>query len=114
AKAWRSAEQAASTPAEREKMQRARVDIERQRLDYEEAEKKRVAEENERELRKLKDAEIAKLRAAEATINQGGSTGGKVEQWWNGPQAGGKVSGTLQQVDCLGKQARLIVRGEDG
>ena len=114
AKAWRSAEQAAATPEERARMQRARVDVERQRLDFEEARKKQAAEENEAELRKLKEAEIAKLRAAEASVNKGGSTGGKVEQWWSGPQAGGKVSGVLQQVDCLGKQARLIIHADDG
>ena len=113
AKAWRSAEQAAATPEERERMRRARVDVERQRLDFEDAEKKRVAEENARELRKLKDAEIARLRTLEARVNQGGSTGGKVEPWWNGPQANGKTSGMLQQVDCLGKQARLVIEGED-
>ena len=45
AKAWRSAEQAAATPAEHEKMQRARLDLERQRLDFEAAEKKRIADE---------------------------------------------------------------------
>jgi tetratricopeptide (TPR) repeat protein len=114
AKAWRSAEQAAASPEERGRMQLGRLDVERQRLDFEEAEKRRIAEENARELQKLKDAEIANLRAIEARVNQGGAASGKVEPWWNGPQAGGKSVGTLQQVDCLGKQARLIVRGEDG
>jgi tetratricopeptide (TPR) repeat protein len=114
AKAWRSAEQAAATPAERERMRNARLDVERQRLDWAAAEKKRVADANEAELKTLKETEIAKLRALEAQANKGGSTGGKVEQWWTGPQAGGKTAGTLQQVDCLGKQARLIVRTDDG
>ena len=116
AKAWRSAEQASSTPAEREKMHHAWLDVERQRLDYEAAEKKRVAEENERELRKLKDAEIAKLRALEARMNQGGPgvSEAKAEPWWNGPAATGKAQGMLKQVDCLGKQARLLIQAGDG
>jgi len=113
-KAWRSAEQAAASPEERSRMQAGRLDVERQRLDFEEAQKKRIAEENERELRKLKDAEIAHLRTLEARVNQGGTPSAKVEAWWTGPQAGGKSVGMLQQVDCLGKQARLIIRGEDG
>lgn len=114
AKAWRSAEQAAATPEERGRMQLGRLDVERQRLDFQEAEKRRITEENARELRKLKDAEIANLRAIEARVNQGGRPSEKVEPWWNGPQAGGKSVGMLQQVDCLGKQARLLVREEDG
>ena len=96
-------------------MQAGRLSVERQRLDFEEAEKRRIAEENARELRKLKEAEIANLRAIEARVNQGGGKAGeKVEPWWNGPQAGGKSVGMLQQVDCLGTQARLIIRGDDG
>jgi tetratricopeptide (TPR) repeat protein len=116
AKAWRSAEQASATPAEREKMHKAWLDVERQRLDYEDAEKKRIAEENERELRKLKDAEIAKLRALEARVNEGSPdfAGAKVEPWWNGPSPSGKALGLLKQVDCLGKQARLVIQAVDG
>jgi hypothetical protein len=37
-----------------------------------------------------------------------------VEEWWTGPEAGAKLSGTLERVDCLGRQARLVVRGSDG
>ena len=95
-------------------MRRARVDVERQRLDFEDAEKKRIAEENERELRKLKDAEIAKLRALEARVNQGApaTRGEKVEHWWTGPVPSGKAQGMLTQVDCLGKQARLVIQSD--
>jgi hypothetical protein len=117
AKAWRSAEQAATTPAEREQMQRARLDVERQRLDYLDAEKKRISEENARELQQLKDAEIAKLRALEARANQGAAPakpGEKVVPWWNGPTPDAKAVGLLQQVDCLGKQARLLIKTDDG
>jgi hypothetical protein len=97
-------------------MHKAWLDVERQRLDYEEAEKKRIAEENAREIQKLKDAEIANLRAIEARINQGAPdlSGAKVEPWWNGPSPSGKAQGVLKQVDCLGKQARLIIQAADG
>ena len=33
--------------------------------------------------------------------------------WWDGPHPSGKASGALRQVDCIGKQARLIIDGED-
>jgi hypothetical protein len=114
AKAWRGAEQAAVTPEERERMTRARMDLERQRLDFDEAEKRRAAEQNERELRKLKDAEIAKLRALEASVNKGSAPAEKVESWWTGPTPGGKAHGMLKQVDCIGKAARLTIQTDDG
>ncbi|MGH9659843.1 MAG: hypothetical protein ACRD96_14940, partial [Bryobacteraceae bacterium] len=69
AKAWRSAEQAATTSEEQARMRKARLDIDRQRLDYEEAERRRLAEEKEREIRKLKEAAVAELRAIEARVN---------------------------------------------
>ena len=76
-KAWHAAEQAASTPAQHEQMQRARLDVDRQRLDFEAAEKKRLAEEEAHEIKKLKEAEIANLRAAEARVNQGSRNPGE-------------------------------------
>jgi hypothetical protein len=64
----------------------------------------------------LKDAEIAKLRALEARVNEGSPdfAGAKVEPWWNGPSPNGKALGILKQVDCLGKQARLVIQSGDG
>src|SRR5262249_22713453 len=40
--------------------------------------------------------------------------GETVVPWWNGPTPDSKVVGSLQQVDCLGKQARLLVKTDDG
>ena len=77
------------------------------------AEKKRLAEEEAREIQKLKEAEIANLRAAEARVNGGGAPEKKAERWWTGPTPGGKAQGMLTQVDCLGKQARLIIQTEN-
>ncbi|MGH9658662.1 MAG: hypothetical protein ACRD96_08970, partial [Bryobacteraceae bacterium] len=115
AKAWRSAEQAATTSEEQARMRQARLDIDRQRLDYEEAERRRLAEEKEREIRKLKEAAVAELRAIEARVNQGATPaqpGEKVVPWWDGPAPSGKVAGKLKQVDCLSGVARLVI--EDG
>lgn len=111
AKAWRSGEQAATDPAERERMHQARMIIERQRLDYEEAEKRRDAEEKAREIDKLKTEARAELHKAEAKFSDGApASGDKPVPWWEGPKPEGKVSGTLKQVDCLPKQqARLSI-----
>jgi hypothetical protein len=114
AQAWRNAEQAATTPQERERYSAARVAIDQQRLDWEEAERKRLADEHEREIRQLKTQALANLRAAEAKANAGqGPAPKKVEKWWDGPKPDGHAAGNLTRVDCLGGQIRLVVQGED-
>ncbi len=59
AKAWSAGEQAATDPAERDRMRRARMAIEQQRLDYGAAEKQRQADEDARELAQLKQQALA-------------------------------------------------------
>jgi hypothetical protein len=111
AKAWRSGEQAATDPAERERMHQARMSIEQQRLDYEEAEKRRQAEEKAREIDRLKTEARAELHKAEARFSDGApASGDKAVPWWDGPKPEGSISGTLKQVDCLPRQqARLYI-----
>ncbi|MBM3776185.1 MAG: hypothetical protein FJW37_13640, partial [Acidobacteria bacterium] len=115
AKAWRGAEQAARTSEERSQMKLARLAIEQQRLDHEEGERKRVTEEKQRELERLKQAAIAEVRALEERFNQpAGPDGAKVVPWWDGPKPAGRARGLLKQIDCIGRQFRLIIQGEDG
>jgi hypothetical protein len=114
AKAWKAGEQSATDPAERQRMHQARMSIEQQRLDFEEAEKRHQAEEDARELEKLKAQARAEVRALEAKANAGApQSDSKAIPWWEGPAPSGKLRGNLKQVDCLGKQARLLVEGED-
>jgi len=114
AKAWTAGEQASTDPAERQRMHEARMAIERQRLDYEEAERKRQAEENARELESLKTKARAELHSLETSANGGTvAPNPKAVPWWEGPRPSGKISGILQQVECLGSQARLTVAGDD-
>lgn len=116
AQAWRSAEQAANTPGDRARMQRARLAIDQQRLDWEAAEKQRKAGEAAREIEKLKEQARADLHALEAHANQGHSAGSgneKVVPWWDGPQPSGVALGVLTQVDCLGKRFRLVIETGD-
>jgi tetratricopeptide (TPR) repeat protein len=114
-KAWRAAEQAAATPAERAAAAAGRGAIEQKRLDWEEAERRRIAEEKEREIRKLKEQAVAELRALEKK-HSGEPTprkpGEEIVAWWDGPRPDGKVRGTLKQVDCLGRLARLVIEGD--
>jgi hypothetical protein len=114
AKAWTGGEQAATDPAERERMRQARLAIEQQRLDHDEAEKRRQAEEEARETEKLKQEALARVRQLEARNSDGARPSSDAPvPWWEGPQPSGKVRGTLRQVDCLGSQARLMVEGDD-
>jgi tetratricopeptide (TPR) repeat protein len=117
ARAWTAAEQAAADDADRARMREARAAIEGQRLDHEAAERKRAAEEKERELARLKDEALAHVRELEARANTGtpeSKPGETVVPWWDGPKPEGRVRGMLRQVDCIGKQARLVIDGEDG
>ncbi len=116
AQAWRSAEQAANTPGDRARMQRYRLQVEQQRLDWEAAERQRKADEEARELDRLKVQARADLHALEARANQGQSAAPpkeKVVPWWDGPQPSGVARGVLKQVDCLGKRFRLVVETDD-
>jgi hypothetical protein len=110
-KAWRGGEQAATDPAEREKFHRARMLVEQQRLDHEEAEKRQEADEKAREIAKLKTQALADLHKAEAKYSDGTPVGAdKAVPWWDGPKPAGTVSGSLKQVDCLPRQqARLYI-----
>lgn len=112
AKAWRAAEQAAATGPQRERMHQARLAIERQRLDYEEAERNRIASEKERDIQRLKAKAIADLRSAEAKANGtplGADAVANAVPWWDGPKPSGHIEGMLKQVDCIGRQARIVI-----
>jgi hypothetical protein len=114
AKAWTQGEQSATDPAERQRMHAARMAIEHQRLDYEAAEKKRKADEDAAEITGLKEQARAEVHALESKYSdKPASPPDKVVPWWEGPHAEGRFHGTLKQVDCLGKQARLVLQGDD-
>ena len=116
AKAWTSGEQAATDPAQRATMRQARLAVEQQRLDYEAAERQRATDEQNREIERLKAEARAEVRALEEKYNEGKPgepQAGPAVAWWDGPRPTGKAHGSLKQVDCLGKQARLLVEGDD-
>ena len=109
AKAWTQGEQAATDPAERERMRQARLVVEQQRLDSEEADRRKAAD----ELEDLKQQARAEVHALENKYKERDS-GAKPVPWWDGPKPSGKLDGSLKQVDCLGSQMRLVIVGTDG
>ncbi len=106
AKAWTQGEQAATDPAQRERMRRARMAVEQQRLDFIDAQRRQEAA----DLEKLKEQARAQVHALEDKYKE--DTGAKPVPWWEGPKPSGKVTGSLTRVECLGKQARLSIQGE--
>ncbi len=116
AQAWKSAAQDAPTPGDRARMERKRLDVESQRLDWQDAEKKRKADEEARDIDRLKQEARDELHAVEAKANQGqtpSAPGEKVVPWSELPHPTGMASGVLKQVDCLGKRLRLVVESAD-
>jgi tetratricopeptide (TPR) repeat protein len=114
AKAWDQAAQAATDPAERDRMRQARAAIEQQRLDFEDAQRRREAA----DLEKLKQQARAEVHALEEKYREPQAAGtarpaDKPVPWWNGPNPSGKLNGSLKQVDCLGARTRLVVEGDD-
>ena len=116
AQAFKSGEQAAATPGDRARIERKRLDVEAQRLDWEDAEKKRKMDEEARETDRLKEQARAELHALEAKANGGKAPDPKDEKaipWQSGATPSGVAKGVLKQVDCLGKRLRLVIVDDD-
>lgn len=117
-KAWAGAERAAATGEERQRIHQVRLQVAQERMDYEIAERKRIAEERERDIQRVKAQSEAEIHAAEAAankkLNPSGAPPPKAIDWWAGQEGNSKVEGLLQRVECLGPRARLAIAGADG
>ncbi|HVP00661.1 MAG TPA: hypothetical protein VMT15_21470 [Bryobacteraceae bacterium] len=117
AKSWALAEHAAADEAERARIHIARMALDAARADFTEAEKKRKAEEEARELERIKAAAAAEVHAAEAAanarLNAGRGAYQKPIEWWDDP-AGERLEGKLTRVDCLNGPLRLTVQKDNG
>ena len=113
AKAWAAAEDNSLDEAGRERIGEVRHAIEQQRLDYQAAERKRIEDEKQRDIERVKAAAMAKIHAAEESANRANpraNPAGKVENMAISDAAPARVEGTLVQVDCLGRVKRLAIR----
>lgn len=117
-KAWAGAERASATDEERARIHQVRLDGEKERADFEAAERKRIAEEEARDLKRVKDQSEAAIHAAEEEarkkLNPEGSAAPKPVGWWEDMQGNANVDGQFVRLDCLGKQARLVIQSSDG
>ena len=111
-KAWGMAEQQ-SDEAQREALRQLRARTQERRIEQEAADKRRLAEEQRRELEQLKNESLARIRAAEAKSRQDGTPLGEVIDWPD-EEAGTTVEGTLRHVACQGNRLRLTVATAKG
>ena len=115
-KAWALAENSAATDTDREQLRQSRYDAEQHRADYEVAQRKREDEERQQELDRVKNASLAEIRAAEATANAklGQTSSEGAVSWQELTKGDATAQGTLESIECAGKQMRLVVRTANG
>ena len=117
-KAWGGAEHAASSDEERDRIHQLRLSLQEKRFDAEAAERKRLADEREADLERVKAQSEAAIHAAEDAarkrLNPNGAVPPKPEAWYQGGATGPSVQGVFSRLDCLGNQARLVIQAADG
>jgi hypothetical protein len=117
-KAWAGAERAAANDEERVRIHQVRLQVEQERADFEAAERKRIAEEREADIQRVKAQSYAAIHAAEAQadkkLNPNGEAPPKPVGWYEETHGNANVEGLLQRFDCVGKQPRLVIQTADG
>jgi hypothetical protein len=117
-KAWAGAERAAANDQERSRIHDVRLDLEKERTDYDASERKRVREEREQDIARVKAQSDAAIRAAEDSankkLNPDGSAQPKSAVWMDELKGSASVEGVFARLDCMGGAARIVVKTDDG
>ena len=115
-RAWVGAAQAAPDTQRREEYLSARGRIDQQRLEDEDAARRKDLEAKAKEIEQLKARARQELADLEAKVNTRPLTKEEAAHTvdWFDNSAPATVTGTLIKVDCAGKQLRLNVRDEQG
>lgn len=117
-KAWAGAEHAASTDEERARIHLVRLQAEKERADFDESERKRIADEREQDIQRVKAQNDAAVHAAEADaqkrLNPNGAAVPTPQGRWEDLQGDAKVEGAFERLDCLGRSARMAIKTADG
>src|ERR1700691_5545362 len=111
-----AASQAAPNAGLREQYLAARGEIEQQRLDAEDAEKRKEAAAKAAEIDRLKNQARKELADLEARVNTHPLSPQEVANTvdYDDAFASEKLTGSLVRVECTGKQLRLSVKNDDG
>jgi len=115
-RAWVAAAQAAPDVQLREQYLTARGQIEQQRLDAEDAERRKDAEAKAREIDRLKNEARKELADLEARVNTRPLSAQEAANTvdFDDAFASEKLTGSLVRVECAGKQLRLSVKNDQG
>jgi hypothetical protein len=117
-KAWAGAERAAANDEERDHIRKIRLEVQETRFDDEAAERKRIKDEAEADLQRVKAQSEAAIHASEDAarkkMNPNGATPPKAEVWYEEPKAGPSVQGVFQRLDCADNRARMVIQTPDG
>ncbi len=115
-RAWVAAAQAAPDVQLREQYLTARGQIEQQRLDAEDAERRRDAAAKAAEIDRLKNEARKELADLEARVNTRPLSAQEAANTvdYDDAFASEKLTGSLVRVECAGKQLRLSVKNDDG
>src|SRR5579871_529170 len=117
-KAWGVAERLAATDEERAKIHQARLDTSAERADNDISERKRVRQEREDDLARVKAASEAAIHAAEQAANKKLNPKGTAQPqnavWMDELTGNASVDGVFEKLDCIGEQARMSVKTDDG
>jgi hypothetical protein len=115
-RAWVAAAQAAPDVQLREQYLAARSQIEQQRLDSEDAERRKEAAAKAAEINRLKDQARKELADLEAHVNTRPLSAQEAANTvdFDDAFASEKLTGSLVRVECTGKQLRLSVKNDDG
>jgi hypothetical protein len=117
-KAWGGAERAAANDEERARIHQVRLQVEQERADFEAAERKRIADEREQDIQRVKAQSDAAIRAAEEDsrkrLNPNGAAPPANPVWMDELKGAGVVDGVFERLDCLGRDARMVIKTADG
>ena len=115
-RAWVAAAQAAPNVQLREQYLTARGQIEQQRLDAEDAERRKEAAAKAAEMDRLKNQARKELADLEARVNTRPLSAREAANTvdFDDAFASEKLTGSLVRVECTGKQLRLSVKNDEG
>jgi hypothetical protein len=117
-KAWAGAERAAPNDQERARIHQTILQMDKDRIDFEQAERKRIAAEREQDLARVKGQSDAAIRAAEdearKRLNPNGAAPPTNAVWMDELKSNTAVDGAFERLDCIGHDARMVIKTDDG
>jgi tetratricopeptide (TPR) repeat protein len=117
-KAWGGAERAAANDEERAKIHQIRLQMDSEQIVTEKTDRKRIKDEKAEDLARVKTESDAAIHAAEEEarkkMNADGGTVPKNAVPMEELKRNTGVDGVFLRLDCLGQQARMVVKTDDG